>query len=171
VYIRGELVNASAYQLLPGKASIFLGEDYIGPTTFDSVPPNGDFKVHFGIDPAVTASRKLISKKTETTGLLSGGRRTHYEYRLAIDNGTNSPITVELWDRYPVSRNSEIQIDLIDMTAPLSSDGYYTNEERPQGLLKWILSVPPSAGQPPYLISYGVQINRAKDIELTNLPE
>ena len=171
VYIRGELVNASAYQLLPGSASIFLGEDYIGPTALDSVPANGDFKIHFGIDPAVQTSRKLITKQTESTGLLSGGRRTHYEYLLAIDNGTSKPITVELWDRFPVSRNSEIQIELVDVTAPLSSDAYYTNEERPQGLLKWILNVPTTAGQSAFTIGYGVQINRAKDVELTNLPE
>jgi uncharacterized protein (TIGR02231 family) len=172
VYIRGELVNTSLFQLLPGRASIFVGQDYVGPTMMDSVAPNGEFKVHFGIDHAVKAARRLVTKKTENTGLLSGGRRTTYDYRIAVDNGTGKPIVVELWDRYPVSRSSEIQITMPHISDPLSSDAYYVAEERPQGLLKWILNVPANAaGQSAYLVTYGVEINRAKDLQITPLPE
>jgi uncharacterized protein (TIGR02231 family) len=172
VYIRGELTNASAYQLLPGRASIFVGHDYVGPTTLDSVPPGGEFKIHFGVDPAVRAARQLVHKLTENTGLLSGGRRTTYSYRISLDNGTGKPITVELWDRYPVSRHEDIQIELVDLSAPLSADAYYVSEERPQGLLKWIIDVPAgSSGRSAHVVSYGVHVDRAKGVELTPLPE
>ena len=175
VYLRGDLVNASSYQLLPGPVSIFFGQDYIGPTTMPSVAPNGEFKVHFGIDSAIKAARQLVSKRTENTGLLSGGRRTSYEYRIFIDNGCGKPIRVELWDRYPVSRNEGIQIELVDVSAPLSNDAYYVSEEKPQGLLKWILNVPTSGGgagsKQAYSVSYGVHINRAKDVETSALPD
>jgi uncharacterized protein (TIGR02231 family) len=172
VYIRGELVNSSLFQLLPGRASIFVGQDYVGPTMIGSVAPNGEFKVHFGIDNAVKTARRLVSKRTENTGLLSGGRRTSYDYRLAVDNGSGKPLTVELWDRYPVSRSSEIQVTMPSISDPLSNDAYYIAEEKPRGLLKWILSVPASAsGTSAYIVSYGVEINRAKDIEPSPLPE
>jgi uncharacterized protein (TIGR02231 family) len=172
VYLRGELTNDSAYQLLPGQASIFVDQDYVGPTTLESVAPHADFKVHFGVDHAIKASRQLVSKRTENTGLLSGGRRTSFDYRISIDNGAGKPITVELWDRYPVSRNEDIQIALVDVSDPLSSDAYYTAQEQPAGLLKWILNVPVSAsGQSAYTMSYGVRIDRAKDVEMTPLPE
>lgn len=172
VYLRGDLVNSSAYQLLPGKASVFLDQDFIGPTRMDSVPPAGEFKAHFGIDRAVKVARQLVAKKTESTGLLGGGRRTSYDYRISIDNGTGRDITLELWDRYPVSRSSEIQIDLVDLAAPLASDAKYVEEEKPQGLLKWLLAVPASAtGSKASVITYGVRVNRAKDVETTPLPE
>jgi uncharacterized protein (TIGR02231 family) len=172
VYIRGELVNSSAYQFLPGRASIFVGQDYVGPTTLAAVAPNGEFKVHFGIDPAVHASRRLVTKNTENTGLLSGGRRTSYDYRLSIDNGAGKPIIVELWDRYPISRSEDIQIELVDLSTPLATDAKYVAEEKPQGLMKWVLNVPASAtGKTPQVVSYGVRINRAKDVHMTPLPE
>jgi uncharacterized protein (TIGR02231 family) len=172
VYIRGELINTSLFQLLRGRASIFVGQDYVGPTVIDSVAPNGEFKIHFGIDNAVKASRRLVSKRTENTGLLSGGRRTIYDYRLAVDNGSGKTILVELWDRYPVSRSSDIQVTLPSISDPLSNDAYYIAQEKPQGMLKWILNVLPSAsGSSAYVVSYSVEINRAKDIEISALPE
>lgn len=172
VYIRGDLVNSSPYQLLPGKASIFVGQDFVGPTTLESIAPNGEIKLHFGIDQSVKATRQLVTKTTENTGLLGGGRRTSYDYRILIDNGTGKPITLELWDRYPVSRAGEIQIDLVGMSHPLATDAKYEAEQRSQGLLKWALSIPANAsGKNAAAVTYGVRINRGKDVNMTGLPE
>lgn len=172
VYIRGDLTNSSAYQILPGKASIFAGDDYIGPTTLGSVAPGAEFKLFFGIDPTVRASRQLVAKNTENTGLLSGGRRTSYDYRIALDNGAAKAIVVELWDRVPVSQTTEIQIDTVDLSQPLATDAKYLAEERPQGLLKWLVPIRAGAtGNAAHIITYGVRINRARDVEMTPLPE
>lgn len=172
VYLRGDLANSSAYQLLSGPASIFSGQDYIGATSMPSVAPAGQFKVHFGIDNAVKVRRQLLSKNTENTGLLSGGRRTIYDFRVTIDNGSGRDIILELWDRVPVSRNEEIQIELVDPSPGLAEDQHYLAEQRPLGLLKWWLAVPASSRERNALaVSWRVRINRAKDIEMTPLPE
>ncbi|MCI1114010.1 DUF4139 domain-containing protein, partial [Stenotrophomonas maltophilia] len=55
VYLRGKLVNESAYQLVPGPAQVFMGTEYIGPTRIASVAPKGDFTVYFGIDRSIRA--------------------------------------------------------------------------------------------------------------------
>jgi len=172
VYLRGDLMNASSYQLLPGPVAIFLGQDYVGPTQLESVAPQGKFDVHFGIDPSITAKRLLVEKNTSRTGLLSGGRKTEFTYRLAIDNGSGKPIKVELWDRVPSSRSDQIQIDVVNLSTPLATDKEYVEEDRPRGLLKWLVNVPAGAtGSAPLLIDYGVEINRGKDVEMTPLPE
>jgi uncharacterized protein (TIGR02231 family) len=172
VYVRGDLTNTSPFQFLPGRAAIFVGQDYVGPTTIDSVPAGGEFKVFFGVDAAVTATRQLLSKKTDNTGLLGGGRRTTNDYRIAIDNGTGRPITLELRDRIPVSRSDQIQIELNDLSEPLATDAYFTTEERPMGILKWWLNIPANArGASPYVVTFNVSVNRSKDVEMTPLPE
>jgi uncharacterized protein (TIGR02231 family) len=172
VYVRGELLNSSAYQLLPGPASIFIGQDYVGPTTLDSVAPQGRFKVHFGIDQAVRATRTILAKNTSSTGLFAGGRRTSYDYRIEIDNGTRKPITIEVWDRQPVSRSDQIQVELVDLSHPLAGDAEYVDEQKPLGLLKWVLSTPATAtGKSALAVTYGVHISRDKDIEITPLPD
>lgn len=172
VYLRGDLINRSPYQLLPGEAAIFVGQDYVGPTQMRSVAPGGEYQTHFGIDQAVKIKRQLVNKITENTGLLSGGRRTIYDYRLVIDNGSGHDITLELWDRIPVSRNEEIQIELTDPSVKLASDQLYLTEMRPMGLLKWWLTIPAgSRGLNSMEITYSVRIDRAKDVQMTPLPE
>jgi len=172
VYLRGELANASAYQLLPGPVSIFLGQDYVGPTFLEPVAPQGTFKVHFGVDPAIRAERLLVEKNTSRTGLLSGGRQSSYNYRITIDNGTGKAIKLELHDRIPTSRTDQIQIDIVKPSHPLATDPKYVAEDQPRGLLKWLLNVPAgSTGTKAVQVTYGVEINRSKDVEMTPLPE
>jgi len=172
VYIRGELTNRSTYQILPGAASIFVGRDYVGPTRLAAVAPNGTFELHFGIDRTVSTSRMLVKKETSKTGLFAGGRKTSYDYRIEIDNNAGKTITLELWDRYPISRTDQIQIDLVDVQPPLAADAEYMEEQKPQGLLKWNLNVPATANDAAAMvITYGVRINRGKGVEMTPLPD
>ncbi|MDY7109699.1 MAG: mucoidy inhibitor MuiA family protein, partial [Planctomycetota bacterium] len=145
VYVRGRLTNTSAYQILPGEASIFAGQDFVGPTRLEAVAPNGSFEVHFGIDRTVSVTRTLVKKETSKTGLFAGGRRTSYDYRLEIENNAGKAITLELWDRHPVSRTDQIRIELVDVTPSLATDAQYLEEERPRGLMKWLLKVPATA--------------------------
>ncbi|MCP3905946.1 MAG: mucoidy inhibitor MuiA family protein [Planctomycetes bacterium] len=173
VYIRGDLINRSQYQLLPGRGSIFIGADYVGPTPIASVPPGARFEVYFGIDPAVTARRTLVEKKTAKTGLLGGGRRTTYEYRMEIDNGAGKTLALELWDRIPVSRTDQIEVETINLSHALDTSPFYTEDELTRGLLKWPLAVPPTSGAPgsAFTVTYGVRVVRAKDVDMTPLPE
>ena len=98
----------------------------------------------------------------------------HYvwAYRITIDNGSGRDITLEMWDRIPVSRHEDIQIQLIEPNVRLADDQHYITEQRPQGLLKWWLTVPATArDRNPMLVTYGVRIDRAKDVQTTPLPE
>lgn len=172
VYVRGELTNESSFQLLPGRASIFVGQDYIGPTVIGSVAPHGQFDLHFGIDPAVKATRQLITRNTTNRGLFKNRERLMYDFRLEIDNGAGKGIMVELWDRYPVSRNEQVSIELIDNSRSLATDAEYVDEQLPTGMLKWIVSVPSAArGDRALLTTYTVQIEKPHDLMISGLPE
>lgn len=172
VYLRGTLVNGSPYLLLPGNAAIFLGNDYIGPTTLGNVPPNARFDVFFGIDRNLAARRTLVSRNTERTGLFSGGVRTTSDYRIELDNPTSRPAKMEVLDRIPVSRNEQIEIALLGPSTALSANPEYLRDGRPQGLLRWDLTVPAGATGPSATpVTWGVRISHGKDVRTTALPE
>lgn len=172
VYIRGALTNNSSFLLLPGPASIFVGQDYVGPTQLATVPPDGTFEMYFGIDQSIKATRQLITKKTTKTGLLGGGLKTSYHYRIEIVNGTGKGITLELWDRYPVSRSDQITVDLVSLSHPLAADAEYLEEQKPLGLLKWDLAIPPAAGNnAAFVVDFGIRINRAKSVSISGMPD
>ncbi len=171
-FIRSKVTNTSNYILLPGRASIFHGSDYVGKTTLPTVAPGETFPLDLGIDTIVTATRVLLGKTTSSTGLFASGKQTMYEYRINISNGHDKPIELHVWDRYPVSRNEDIEVILDNLSVPLSTDSKYVEFKKPQGLLRWDLTIPANTtGDSSYVLNWEVEIARGKDIKMTPLPE
>ncbi len=171
VFLRGTLTNASPFQLLPGRASVFVGADYVGATPFLGAAPTQEFAVFFGADPAVTARRELVKKEDRQSGLFGGGLDSVSDYRVIISNGTRRPIDVELFDRRPVSRTDKIEVNLSNNSAPLSKNSDYVASQLPQGILRWDLAIPPTpSGDDGRVISWTIVVSRSKDIETTPLP-
>ena len=171
-FIRSKVTNTSDYILLPGKASIFHGSDYVGKTSLPTIAPNETFSLNLGIDPVVTATRVLLEKESASTGLFGSGKQTLYEYRITISNGHDEGIEVHVRDRYPVSRNEEIEVTLNNLSSPLSTDKRYVDSEKPMGLLRWDLNIPAnSTGDASFVLNWEVEIARGNDVKMTPLPE
>lgn len=172
VYLRGDMKNASGYQVLPGTARVFMGGDFIGETPMPAVAPGSEFKVSFGPDRAVRATREVVSKLTGNAGLFGGSAATTWKYRVRIDNGTGRDIRVELLDRRPVSRNDRIEVRLADLSVPLCSDAEYATGPQKAGILRWDLAVPAAArGTAALPVTWTVQATHARDVETTPLPD
>ena len=172
VYIRSEVTNDSPYILLPGRASIFHGSDYVGKTSLSTVTPGETFTLDLGIDPSVTATRSLVQKNTASTGLFASAKQTTYDYQIAISNGQDESIDIRVWDRIPISRDALIEIQLENVSQPLSTDVNYVKQERPRGLLRWDLAIDANmTGEQTYALDWRVEVARGKDVEMTPLPE
>ena len=172
VFLRGDLVNDSGYQLLPGSAQVYMGGDLIGDTQMPSVAPKSAFKVFFGPDRSVRAVREVVSKVTGVAGLFGGSVAATWKYRVRSDNGTGRDLRVELLDRRPVSRNEKIEVKVADLSAPLSTDAEYAAGPQKSGILRWDLAVPASARGPAALaVTWTVQATHAKDVQTTALPD
>jgi len=171
-FIRSNVTNTSDYILLPGQASIFHGSDYVGKTSLPTIAPNETFPLDLGIDPVVTATRILLEKETSSSGLFASGKQTMYDYRITISNGHDEAIELQVWDRYPVSRNEEIEVILDNVSTPLSTNPIYVESSLPLGLLRWDLNIPADmTGDNLFVLTWQVEIARGKDIEMTPLPE
>jgi uncharacterized protein (TIGR02231 family) len=172
VFIRSNVTNESDYILLPGRASIFHGGDYVGKTNLQTVAPNEKFPLDLGIDPIVTSSKALLEKITSSTGMFSSGKQTIYDYLIKISNGHDESIDLRIWDRIPVSRNEEIEVVIKDLSLPLSSDVYYLETDRPLGLLRWDSTIPANmTGDNSFTLNWRVEVARGKNIEMTPLPD
>ncbi|HWB20775.1 MAG TPA: mucoidy inhibitor MuiA family protein [Phycisphaerales bacterium] len=172
VYVRGTLTNAGASPLLPGRASVFYGSQYVGSMDLPLIPAGSQFSAYFGLDRSVTVFRQLVDRNFSNTGLLGGGRRVTYNFRVGLSNYTGQPVNLELWDRMPTSRSDEIQIDLENLSHPLATDSYYVRNQMPLGLLKWRITLPPqSHDADTVFLTYTVRINHAKNVDLSPLPE
>lgn len=172
VYLRSKLVNGSPYQLIPGKAQVFMGPEYVGPTSIGSVAPNGEFDVYFGIDRSIRATRALVSKNTTESGVFTKSREVTRNYRIMIDNGSGRAIDLELFDRRPVSQNEKVTVTTDALAVPLSTNAEYVRDQLPQGIMRWDLQIPATAtGASAMAITWTTKISAPRDAELTPVPD
>jgi uncharacterized protein (TIGR02231 family) len=172
VFLRGDMTNSSAFQLLPGNAQVFMGGDFIGDTAMPSVAPKDEFKVFFGPDRALRATREVLSKNTGSSGLFGGSTVTTWNDRITLDNGSGREVNVELYDRRPISLNEKIDVKVSNVAPAMSTDKRYVDGRMTQGILRWDLTVPASArGPKATTVSWTVDISRANDVRTTPLPD
>lgn len=146
VFLRARFRNESAYLLLPGETRMYLGTDSIGRATLAETPVGGEVELWFGKEPRVTARRELVSKKSSESGLFTKSTGIDREYRIVLENTLARAVDIEVTDRVPVSRDEAAKVELRDLTPALATDAKYLKDLRPQGVLKWALSLPPRAG-------------------------
>lgn len=172
VFLRGRFANDSAYQLLPGQAGIFMGGDYVGPTMLGSTAPGAKIELFFGADPSLQVSRTMLAKNTGSTGVFGDWLKTSYQFVLKVDNGSSRPVRMELWDRRPVSRSDEIEVSVLHLSTPLSTDARYIADSLPKGLMRWDITVPAHlTGDNAFTVSYDLEIERKKGVKMTPLPD
>lgn len=139
VFLRARLMNESGFILLPGQARVYLGSDSIGTAALGEIAVGGEIELWFGKEPGVTVKREIVSKKASESGVFSKSKGVDREYRVSLTNTLARPVEVELWDRAPVSRNEQVKVELTAIAPALATDAKYLKDERPQGLLKWML--------------------------------
>jgi len=172
VYLRGTLRNASGFQLLPGRAQVFMGGEFVGETQVPSVAPQGEFRVWFGPDPALSARREVLSKVTGANGLFGGTELTTWNNRITVSNGTGRDVIVEVLDRRPVSRNEKVEAKLAAARPVPSTDKEYVERRQPQGILRWDLPVPAGAqGPKAATVTWTVELVRPNGMAITPVPD
>ncbi len=174
VFLRGKTRNDSPYQLLAGKASVFLGGDSIGQVDLPDVAPGADVELWFGADKRLAAQRVLVAKNASTSGLFSKSADTAWQYRIDLTSTLDKPANVEVWDRIPVSQDERVVVTLSDVLPPLAKDNAYEAGERKQGLLKWLVKLPPRGAdrQPEVVpVRWNVKLAHPVDIATTPVPD
>lgn len=171
-FVVGTIRNIQDHHLLPAPVSLFLNSKYAGEMILPNLPPGEAIDVSFGTEPDLLVHRREINRKKRKTGILGDGRETTIEYQLAILNRTQKPAAVELWDQIPISTNNQITITIDNLSRKLSADAAWLQNQRPRGLLRWDLTVPPMPpAASPFLTIYTLVISHHKDVSPDWIPQ
>jgi uncharacterized protein (TIGR02231 family) len=131
VFLKSEIVNRTAYPLLPGKVNAFVGNTYTGSSQFKKVAAGEKFDLFFGTDDRVTVKREEL-KQYKQAGMF-GKNRVAYRYRVELTNFHKEPVTVTLRDQLPVAGDEEIKVSLEEPSIKpeeVKSDGTVTWKAR-----------------------------------------
>jgi len=134
-YRRARITNASPYTLLPGEANIFVGDEYIGTTTLELTPPQGEIELYLGSEDRLKVEREL--KRRDVDKRLIGGRRhLTIGYEIKLENNLPYSAQLTLRDQFPISRHEEIK-------ARLEAADPKPAEVSEMNLLHWELTLEP----------------------------
>lgn len=135
VYLRAKITNTSAYTLLPGQASIYHGEEFVGKTYIQTIAPGEEFEAQLGVDDRVKVRRELVQREVGKR-FMGGNRQLQYKYKITLTNllATDAKITVS--DQMPVSRHEQIKVRLLESNIP-------GKEQTELNILKWEVILKP----------------------------
>ena len=158
-YRRAKVTNDSPYTLLPGQASLFAGDEFIGSTQIRLTAPQGEIELYLGVDDRVKVKRELKRYQVDKQ-FIGGKRRLHYAYEVTLENLLASEALVELHDQIPVSRHEDVRVRL-DAIEPKPG------EQTELGELKWELRLAPAQKS---VVHFEFTVEHPQDMALTGLP-
>ncbi len=169
VWLRGKTRNTTEWALLPGRAAVYFGADFLGHAQLDAVLPGVEFVLHLGSDPALSVERTLLEDLREGPGVFNGDAAHTQRFRIRIKNNgaaacaPDGSALVFVREALPRSTDERIKVKLLEPSPPVSNDERWKQVREEQGLLVWSLKVP-RAGEA--LVSYGAKITFPKGLQV-----
>ncbi len=153
VYLVADIKGYQGLGLMSGEAAIYQGEDYIGKTYINPRNTEG-LQVNLGVDKAITAEKKSLNNLSDDGGVLSGNKKT-FHYKLVVKNNKSAAVKVKLQDQFPISRNSDITVDLDNIS------GANVNAET--GMLDWNIDLQTGESKE-FEVKYTIKFPKGREI-------
>jgi uncharacterized protein (TIGR02231 family) len=167
VYRLADFVNKTERVILPGDATMYIGNDFVGQMTLPLVAANESFTVGFGVDPQIQATRQIVNRGQTTQG---GNQTLSFKYRTLINNFKNEKVKLQVFDRLPRPENDSITVSILSSKPEISKDRAYLRGPRTQNILRWDVMVEPNtAGDKALSIQYDFKMELDRNMTISDL--
>lgn len=155
-FLIANIVGWQDLDLIPGPTNVYFGGNYVGVSEIDTRSVGDTLSLSFGRDTKIQVARKL---KTEmrTTKVVANSKKDTYVYDIVLRNNRTVPVTLNLYDQIPVSRNSEITVSVEAL-----SDG---KKDDATGEVKWMITLQPGESKS-VQIGYNVRYPKNAKIQM-----
>ena len=135
-FLLAGLKGWESLNLLPGTSNVYFEGAYVGQTVLDPASNTSDtLYVSLGRDKRIIVKRETVRDFTSKK-VIGLNRKEEYGYEINLRNTKTEAIDIDVEDQIPLSRNSDIEVELID-----KGDANYDVES---GKLLWKLKIGPS---------------------------
>ncbi len=133
-FLRAQITDWAQYALLPGESNVFFKGTFVGKGYIDPALANDTLSLSLGRDKGIAVKREQIKDYCKT-GVLGGKQHTSKAYEMTITNNKKQSITVVLEDQIPISQNSEIEVNIEELSGGVL--------EESTGKVRWVLTINP----------------------------
>jgi uncharacterized protein (TIGR02231 family) len=145
------------FKLLPGEANIFFEGTFVGKTFVDPNSIKDTLSVSLGRDKRIVVKREKLKDLTSRK-LIGGSQRESYTWEISVRNTKNEPVTIVVEDQLPVSQNSQIEVNPVDVGG--------AKHNANTGKLTWNLVLQPNETKK---LTYRFEVKYPKDQQVSGL--
>jgi len=148
VWLRGVATNTSPWTILPGRAAVFFGDDYLGHARLAAVQPGEEFDLHLGAVAAIAVERVQTKDELEKPGFLSSRSTQARAWRVRFENhgapvrGPDGSVTIVVREALPRSTDDRVEVELSKSSPALSDDPRWQRDLAEKGIRTWLVRVP-----------------------------
>ncbi len=112
-YLRAALPLSVLQAFEPGEAQVEVEGQPVGRLSWPPQSQDDTVWLDLGSTERLLVTREEIQRRRETS-LAGSNIRYLFAYRLSVASTYAQPVKVVIWDRIPISRHSDIKVDLTD---------------------------------------------------------
>jgi len=155
-YLTANITDWAKLSLQSGEATLYFENSFVGKSTLDVNQLKDTLTISLGTDNSLLVKRE--KRKDFTSRKVLGSNRTDtYSFLLTVRNNKSNPVKITLNDQIPVSSNSGINIDAIEL-----SGGKLNGQT---GEIKWDLEIK-SQETKQLVLTYSVKYPKDKTVIL-----
>lgn len=112
-FLLAKVPDYGKYNLLPGQANLFFQGMYVGQSTVNPVTTADTLLVSLGRDNKISVKRNQL-KDFASKQVIGGNIKETKGFEIFVRNNNVFPVNLEVLDQIPISKNKEIEVQLID---------------------------------------------------------
>ncbi len=158
-FVRAKFKNTSEFLMLPGRVSLYHGQDFVGTRSLDTIAPNQQVELFLGAEPRLRVERKETQREVNKTGLMGNNASATLAYRITVENPSLDTAQITILDQIPVAQHPDIKVKLREANPK-------TDDQNDQGELTWNLELKRGETR---RIEFGVTVEYPKDMRVVGL--
>ena len=160
-YLIASMAFNGELPLLPGSMALFRDGAFIGNSYMDMLRPNEKLNLSFGQDEKIRITYTLLGGEISEGGVITKEKQKELLSRTIVQNLHNQPIQIAVYERLPISRNSDITVKILKNK---TTAGYTVNPNNKVGVISWDDTFQPYDKKE---INYGYSVSWPKDMILS----
>ncbi len=134
-FLVADVTDWEKFNLLPGPANVYFENSFVGNSFINPNTTKDIMTFSLGRDEGIVIKRETLTDFTEEKFFGSDIER-FFGYEITVRNTKNKAINLILEDQFPISKNEDIEVELID-----KGDA---SVNKTDGILTWSLILNPS---------------------------
>ncbi|NJO91221.1 MAG: DUF4139 domain-containing protein, partial [Chloroflexia bacterium] len=161
VFLLAKITGWEDLNLVDGYANIYFKGTYLGESLIKTRNVKDTLDLSLGRDEKVLVTRSKL-KDYGSKQLIGGKLKETLTFELVAKNNRKSPVNIEIFDQVPISKNSEIEVKILDI-----SQAEYNAVT---GEVKWRYSLQPGESKKMKL-SFSIKYPKDQVIEVQQMKQ